>query len=446
MPIAILLVEAAKSQRRPKQNYLVSQEPTILYISNMMISNDHLKSPVRLLIVCSLAMLTAIGTLLFLPESAPGQSGNSQSGDLQSSSVESDVSLADQKQQYEDSIEELRGALKGMERAAAMYFHNESSLAQEHQTQWQLEADRAKVAYEDVRKNGIELFLASDKPDDGLTLVAASFSQTAIDRGQLTQCYSLSRKLTELHPDDTGLKSLLGRSAILTDNLEVAKSFASENKSLIDQFPLPERLLYSVLEETTTKFDRELEIRAKEEKADDLPRVELKTTKGKIVLELFENEAPETVANFISLVNEGFYNGNLFHRVVNKFGAHSGFATSLGPRLPPYTIYDEFKKPDARHHFRGTITMVGQYGRENAGSSQFMISLVPNLHLDGGSTVFGRVISGMNVADNLQRTFSVDETSGKEEYIEGTSPDIIQTAKVIRDRGHAYEPNRVEKE
>jgi hypothetical protein len=90
------------------------------------------------------------------------------------------------------------------------------------------------------------------------------------------------------------------------------------------------------LDEYRELWEKESEIRAAEAAADDLPRVKLTTTKGEIVLELFENEAPQTVANFVTLVKQGFYDGSPFHRVLPKFMAQGGAKGEEGQGGPGY--------------------------------------------------------------------------------------------------------------
>ena len=134
---------------------------------------------------------------------------------------------------------------------------------------------------------------------------------------------------------------------------------------------------------------------AAEAKADDLPRVLLKTSKGDIVLELFENEAPNTVANFIALVEKGFYNGLTFHRVLPNFMAQGGDPTGNGSGGPGYAIACECYRPDARMHFRGSLSMA--HAGRDTGGSQFFLTFLPTRHLNGQHTCFGRVIRGMDV-------------------------------------------------
>ncbi|NMG23057.1 peptidylprolyl isomerase [Brasilonema bromeliae] len=172
-------------------------------------------------------------------------------------------------------------------------------------------------------------------------------------------------------------------------------------------------------------------IRAAEAKADDLPRVSLSTNKGDMVLELYENEAPNTVANFVSLVEKGFYNGKIFHRVLEDFMAQGGCPEGSGRGGPGYAIPCECYLPNARKHFAATLSMA--HAGRDTGGSQFFITFGQTSHLDGKHTVFGRVIQGEEVLGKLQR---VDPSRP----VPGVTPDKIVTAKVLRKRDHEYQP------
>lgn len=189
------------------------------------------------------------------------------------------------------------------------------------------------------------------------------------------------------------------------------------------------------LEDYREAWKREQELRAEEAEADDLPRVKLTTTKGEIVVELFENQAPDTVGNFISLVKRGFYDELTFHHVVSGFMAQTGCPYGDGTGGPGYTIHDEYDKPDARKHFRGVLSMANK-NVPNSGSSQFFITYRPLPQLDGKHTVFGRVIEGMDVVTRFERRDPENENAPE--------PDRIVKAEVLRDRGHEYLPNKVE--
>ena len=199
--------------------------------------------------------------------------------------------------------------------------------------------------------------------------------------------------------------------------------------------------LEQLLESSIQNFDnyrrfweKESAIRAAEAKADNLPRVKLTTSKGEIVIELFENEAPQTVANFLTLVKQGFYNGSPYHRVLPMFMAQGGARTDDGQGGPGYTIKCECYGPDYRKHFRGTLSMA--HAGRDTGNSQFFLTFVPTNHLNGKHTAFGRVIEGMEVLGDLQHRSTMHQT-------EPPKADRIIKAEVIRDRGHEYKFEKV---
>jgi cyclophilin family peptidyl-prolyl cis-trans isomerase len=180
------------------------------------------------------------------------------------------------------------------------------------------------------------------------------------------------------------------------------------------------------------RWAAEQKIRAAEAEADDLPRVKFTTTKGDIVIELFENEAPQTVANFITLVKRGYYDGITFHRVLPLFMAQGGDPSGSGSGGPGYNIRDENGLPKERHHFRGSLSMANT-GAPNTGGSQFFLTFVPTTYLDGRHAVFGRVIEGIDVAASLRRRNPDPNIRGPKPI-----PDKIVKAEVLRDRGHEY--------
>ncbi len=149
-------------------------------------------------------------------------------------------------------------------------------------------------------------------------------------------------------------------------------------------------------------WKKEKAIRDREDKADDLPKVKLTTSKGDIVIVLFENEAPIATANFLDLVEKKFYDGLTFHRVLPGFMAQGGDPKGDGSGGPGYTIPDECRQENRRTHFRGSLSMA-KTPEPDTGGSQFFLTFVPTSHLDGKHTVFGRVIEGMDVASKLQR-------------------------------------------
>ena len=152
--------------------------------------------------------------------------------------------------------------------------------------------------------------------------------------------------------------------------------------------------------------------------AEPLPQVTFQTNKGNIVVELAEDDAPNTVANFISLVEKGFYDGLAFHRVIPNFMIQGGCPLGTGTGGPGYQIADEFS-PRLKHD-RGVLSMAN--AGPNTGGSQFFITHVPTPWLDGKHAIFGRVTAGLDVVDQIQRG------------------DKIIKITIDRKRNHPYKP------
>ncbi len=125
---------------------------------------------------------------------------------------------------------------------------------------------------------------------------------------------------------------------------------------------------------------------------------------GQIVLELYPDKAPNTVNNFISLAQSGFYDGLVFHRVIKGFMIQGGDPKGNGTGGPGYTIKGEFSlngcKSNDIKHARGVISMARAMMPNSAGS-QFFIMHANASYLDGQYAAFGRVISGMDVVDRI---------------------------------------------
>ena len=229
-----------------------------------------------------------------------------------------------------------------------------------------------------------------------------------------------------------GVLMMAASAAMLTSDLDATEAYL---KKAAAAGVKPEKIaeLEQAVAAERPKVDEEMAKRAAEAKADDLPRVKITTSQGDVMVELFENEAPNTVANFISLVEKGFYNGTPFHRVIGGFMAQGGDPTGTGKSGPGYAIACEVGKPGARKHFLGTLSMA--HAGPNTGGSQFFLTFRPTEHLDGKHTVFGRVIDGFDVLPKLMRT---QDDQGLP--VAGAVPDKILKAVVVRKRSHPYEP------
>ena len=132
----------------------------------------------------------------------------------------------------------------------------------------------------------------------------------------------------------------------------------------------------------------------------------LQTNHGAIAVELFDDDAPKTVDNFLSLARKGFYDGVIFHRVIPDFMIQGGDPTGTGTGGPGYTFEDEFNDHPVA---RGALAMANA-GPNTNGSQFFIVTADACPWLDGKHTVFGRVTSGMDVID----TISSLETDGRD--------------------------------
>ncbi len=145
----------------------------------------------------------------------------------------------------------------------------------------------------------------------------------------------------------------------------------------------------------------------------------IETTKGTIELELFDDDAPGTVQNFVKLITDGFYDGLSFHRYVANFVIQGGCpntregATGMpGTGGPGYKIKCEVDGNPKKHDEAGVLSMA--HAGPNTGGSQFFITLRDTPHLDGVHTVFGRVTAGMDVVNEIREGDRMTKVSASE--------------------------------
>lgn len=233
---------------------------------------------------------------------------------------------------------------------------------------------------------------------------------------------------------------------IAAANLEAgAQEFAKNSKVSEDEKKVVAQKLiktYDLVRDLsqTAKYEQlwqeELKAREADAAGEPLPRVLIETTKGEIVVELYENNVPNTVANFIELCEKGGYNGLPFHRVLTHFMAQGGDPNRDGTGGPGYAIPTELNGTTDRNFFRGTLGMALS-NLPNSGGSQFYICFVPRGNLNGKYVAFGRVVEGMNIVSDLARVDPDDKESEKENMRQDFPDEIIST-KVLRKRAHEY--------
>lgn len=151
-------------------------------------------------------------------------------------------------------------------------------------------------------------------------------------------------------------------------------------------------------------------------------KIKFTTNKGVFVAEMFEDKAPLTTKNFIELVEKGFYDGIIFHRVIDGFMIQGGDPTGSGMGGPGYKIKDEFGE-GLRHDDEGILSMAN--AGPNTGGSQFFITLAPTPWLNGHHAIFGKVVEGMDVV----RLIGVVPTDFRDRPREAVTMEKVEVVK-----------------
>lgn len=151
-------------------------------------------------------------------------------------------------------------------------------------------------------------------------------------------------------------------------------------------------------------------------------KIKFTTNKGVFVAEMFEDKAPLTTKNFIELVEKGFYDGIIFHRVIDGFMIQGGDPTGTGMGGPGYKIKDEFGE-GLKHDDAGILSMAN--AGPNTGGSQFFITLAPTPWLNGHHAIFGKVVEGMDVV----RLIGVVPTDFRDRPREAVTMEKVEVVK-----------------
>ncbi|MBU6237075.1 MAG: peptidylprolyl isomerase [Planctomycetes bacterium] len=211
------------------------------------------------------------------------------------------------------------------------------------------------------------------------------------------------------------------------------------------KLPEVEQQMLATLPEMQANWEQELN-RRKEDEQKNNPRVEILTSKGIIEVELFEDDAPESVASFIYLIENGYYNRKPFFLVRRHFVSQTGCEKGDGKGNAGYTIRFEGDAPTFRRHFRGSLAIplgVDDDTKEvnlKSGGAQFYIAFSPIPILDGRHTVFGRIVKNIEFLGLLKEVDLTDEEKRKDPHLH---PDRIISAKVLRKRDREYLPTPI---
>lgn len=411
--------------------------------------------------ICSLNLLTAILLTAILParatdqEIAPSEvppSSEVPSDELPAESSPEEAAanqpprpLSEAEQELVNQFEAQRAqwaeTLMQM-RAHQIRYSNGIDRSDENLQQFAELRDRGRIELHKLYSLAETLFEARRDYFDAASLLA-----TVLDYRLSNSVYENSYKATKMLLDAEVTMPFLyimaARSAFLEGHFDEVipfyQTYVDEHGA--DKLDKVDHQIAGAIEAYRPLWEEELERRAADAQADNLPRVLLETTRGPILVELFEDSAPNTVANFIQLVESGFYDGNEFYQVIDNLLAMTGDPSGDGTGTSGRYIPDEHERPDRRRIFRGSLFMAKVSASAessefvpNTASSQFIIALMPILPKELSQTVFGRVIEGMDVIGSFQR---VDPQEKKEDQVQ-LPPDRIISARVIRKRDHAY--------
>jgi cyclophilin family peptidyl-prolyl cis-trans isomerase len=351
----------------------------------------------------------------------------------------------DHRQQFNDAVKAWKQCAKDAIVAGQEFLVCDKDEAEALRKEWIRAIAAGRDTFESLVKIGLERAKTETAPDPELLSFLAIALELRHETGNYEAAYEMGKQLLELSAGP-GLIVRQCMSAFATNRFEECRAALNLAQTQFGGVPPDLAMIARALDSESAAWERELKLREAEAKADDLPRVELSIRIDEIVhivtIELFENEAPNAVANFISLVERGFYNDRAFFRVTPHGEAAAGCPNDDGTGGPGYSIRSEFSRPEARKHFRGSVGMVNmnRTGREG---SQFYINYTPNPELDGRSTVIGRVLTGQEVIDGLPRTHMLDETGKKFQEMPRMQLVKIESARVLRKRNHDYLPEKI---
>jgi cyclophilin family peptidyl-prolyl cis-trans isomerase len=335
--------------------------------------------------------------------------------------------------EYERLLEEWKTVLKELRRLKVEYQSSTPEQQPQIVEQWDALVAKGNETVAVLTVAAVRAFEEAPNDDPQLARFLVKLAEDAIARDDYATAKQVGDAMIAGQSTERQIYNAAAIASFVLNDYERADEFF---KTATDSGVLSEygQELTPYVAEYKALWAKEQEIRAAEAEADDLPRVKLKTTKGDVVIELFENEAPDTVGNFVSLVEQGFYDGLSFHRVIANFMAQGGDPKGDGTGGPGYNIFCECYKPEARMHFQGSLSMA--HAGRDTGGSQFFLTFRQTPHLNGRHTCFGRVIEGMEVLSQLQR---IDPENPGE-----LVPDKIVKAEVLRKRDHVYAPRKVE--
>ncbi|WP_236696658.1 peptidylprolyl isomerase [Rhodopirellula islandica] len=320
-------------------------------------------------------------------------------------------------------------------------YNNDIDRSREASKAFRVQQHKTWDLMQEQMENSVKVFRLLPSPE------AASYMVTMVQHHFDNDIYDLATfeaaaRLIDIGQNYRYLFLTAARAGIANGNFETArKVYESLEQDELEQVDLANKHFLDALE----KQYKEEQERMEKIDRDSLPQVRLTTTRGDVLIELYPEEAPSTVAHFMKLVEDGFYDGLDFTQVVANMLAMSGDPAGDGRGNSGQFLIDEHTNENSHHVLRGSVVMakipMGE-GRfiENSASSQIAIFFLPVAVASSHQTVFGRVIEGMDRVSAMRRR---DPSKSDEKKIQ-LPPDAIISAEVVRKGPDLPEPNYVD--
>lgn len=340
------------------------------------------------------------------------------------------------------ALEEFRTGLKAL-RTAEIRYHNSDTKEQEsrYRREWYEALQPLFDLQADVLSAALEEFQSNPNGKQKLGHILFNTLKRNAEKDNFDGMLPIAKLLFEMNYPSTDLPQIYMQCCLAENDYDQARIPIQSSKLSIAN---PQALLEQ-LDRLKEDWDLEQQARQRDLSGEPLPMAKIRTTKGDVVVELFENEAPEAVSSFVSLAEQGFYEYLDFFYVDNHSLAQTGCMKEDGTGTPPYMLPDENQKPNARKLFRGSLALSTIPNQPNSGGTVFFIPYLPALGLDNNYTVFGRVVSGMPVVANLNRVKPdrKDQSSEDKKKEAKSEPDEIISIEILRKRAHEYQPTKI---
>lgn len=358
-------------------------------------------------------------------------------------------------ERYEKALARGRELAKVCREISIRFFDSSLADSQQWKDKWPEAAQNLADHKLVLEKAAVDWFLECEEPPVPLRRLVSGASNEIFEAGDYELTYQLLKKIKKFYPeDDVMLNRRLALVGIKTNHFEHGMEFMQSPaaKEAIEELEdQVDKNMFMLCPLLSSNWEKESKIRKLEAEADDLPRVKLQFSTGEVIVELFENEAPQTVANFISLVESGFYDDSVCHPVVEKIVAQAGLYNRSNNARLGYVIKNESQLEGSRKHFVGSLSMVSAGGGIDSAASAFAITLLPNPELDWDQTeedelcqtVFGRVVEGIDHVMALPPTIEIDPETEEQKVIKTNEPGGIEKATVIRKRDHEYNFDKI---